>query len=131
MQKMIRVLSVVSLLFLGSLLPATAAQPSRTPIKIQVLESRLVSKVTDVKNEINYYGVLNIKAVIDGETYWLEEDSFVPGVIGHDPVLKPGEYDAAIVKDESKASYEVNRIYQLTLPDGKKVKFSVVGIVGK
>ena len=42
-------------------------------------------------------------------------------------LIRVGNYKAKILKDETPASYEYRRVYEIRFPDGKASSFEVVG----
>ena len=90
--------------------PADKAQPAT--VTVNVLESKFE------------HGMCVVKAVIDGQAYWLSGPLYAKN-----GPLKPGEYKATLIKDEHKVSYKIARTYEFLYPDGKKEKFMLIGIM--
>jgi hypothetical protein len=124
MQWLQKTLILGCLLCLPSFAPAIMAQSDVT-IQIQVLQSRLSPEASGFKGDVNIAEMLQIEAVIQGQTYWLQAG------IAKNGLLKPGEYPGKLVKDSGKPSYKLSQEWQLSYPDGKHENFKVVAIVGK
>ncbi len=119
-----KILAAACLLCLTIFVSAIFSQ-SDTTIQIQVLQSRLSPQATGLKGDVVSIGVLQIEAVIQGQTYWLEAG------IAKNGLLKPGKYPGKLIKDDGKLAYKINQEWQLTYPDGKHENFKVVAIVDK
>ena len=112
------------LLCLSPVVPAIQAQSDAT-VQIQGLQSRLSPQASGFKGDVNTAEMLQIEAIIQGQTYWLQAG------IAKNGLLKPGEYPGKLVKDNGKPPYKINQEWELTYPDGKHEKFKLVAIVGK
>jgi uncharacterized protein YcfL len=120
------------LVFAMSVAPFLAAQEKAAaagPVTVKVSESHLVNECsTDAKGS-SCSNKLQIKATINGRTYWLEsqgERKFLVTLKAY--LLEPGEYTAILADEEHKGSYKFNSVYELTYPDGKTEKFDVIGV---
>jgi hypothetical protein len=98
---------------------------SDATVQAQVLQSRLSPQASGVSGSVDTVDMLQIEAVIQGQTYWLQAGVAVNGL------LKPGEYPGKLVKDNGKPPYKINQEWELTYPDGKNEKFKLVAIVAK
>jgi hypothetical protein len=119
-----KISAAACLLCLTVFVSAILAQ-SDTPIQIQVLQSRLNAEAIGFKGDVETAEMLQIEAVIQGQTYWLEAGTAKNGL------LKPGKYSGKLIKDDGSLAYKVNQEWQLTYPDGKHENFKIVAIVGK
>jgi hypothetical protein len=119
-----KILAAACLLCLTIFVSAIFAQ-SDTTIQIQVLQSRLSAQAIGFKGDVGTAEMLQIEAVIQGQTYWLAAG------IAKNGLLKPGKYPGKLIKDDGKLAYKINQEWQLTYPDGKHENFKVIAIVGK
>jgi hypothetical protein len=62
-----------------------------------------------------------LSVVIDGQKLQLAVEADRNGL------LATGDYKAKLIKDEHKTSYESSKTYEILFPDGRKMKFDVVG----
>ena len=122
MKKLRTSLMLASLIYLPTITPAMLAQPNNATAQVQVLESRVNQESSGTQGSTYSNGMLQIKAVINGQTYWLEAGQAKNGL------LKPGEYPGQLVKDTGKGSYKLAQEWQLTYPDGKHEIFHIVWI---
>ena len=102
-----------------------AQAQSDAPVDVQVLQSSLSPQASGMKGNVDTAEMLQIKAVIQGQTYWLEAG------VAKNGLLKPGIYPGKLIKDRGKVPYKVNQEWQLNYPDGKHENFTIVGIVAK
>lgn len=49
------------------------------------------------------------------------------GAMSDGSLLTPGDYKAKLVEDKHKTAYESLQVYEFLFPDGKTVKFTVMG----
>lgn len=125
MKKLSKSLLLASLIYLLTITPAMQAQSNNATVQIKVLQSRLSQEASGMKGSVDTSGMLQIEAVIDGQTYWLESG------LARNGLLKPGEYPGKLVKDKGKVPYKVNQEWQLIYSDGKHENFNIVAIVAK
>jgi|BogFormECP03_OM2_1039629.scaffolds.fasta_scaffold60543_1 hypothetical protein len=64
---------------------------------------------------------LEVNAIIDGKKYILASEH------GYGGVLRPGDYNAKLVTDEHKNSYEFRQTYEFLFPDNKTQKYDLIG----
>lgn len=60
---------------------------------------------------------------MDGKNYELEADQGGPATM-----LALGDYKAKLVKEEHVTAYRSAQNYELLFPDGRTLKFNVVGV---
>ena len=109
-------ITVAVLLLLSAYLSAAPApNPADYTINVHVSASRIVHYMERL---FSYSEMLNV--VIDGKKYELE--SGFPNML-----LALGNYEARLVKDEHKGTYDSLQVYESLLPDQKTRKFTVVG----
>jgi hypothetical protein len=112
----------LSVLFCGLLAhPALAASPSDYPVKIHVVSSELKSECSSETkgSDCGLHQLLTV--TIDAKKYKLETTRVRP------LLLLPGDYHARVTKEKKKGSSEYFREYEVLYPDGKTMKYIVVG----
>jgi hypothetical protein len=96
-----------------------AAKPAPNPadytITVHVQSSRLARSQL-----LGGITVQQLTVSIDGKKYELEERGF------SNDVLRVGDYNAKIVKDQTQRAYEYQRTYEFLFPDGQIRQYSVV-----
>ena len=80
----------------------------------------VTSSHVEVSTSVDYQCV---DAMIDGKKYvlrggWMRKNF---------PLLALGDYKGKLVRDEHPTTYLSSRAYQLLLPDGKTMTFTVIG----
>jgi hypothetical protein len=100
---------ILMLLFGSLLVPLAGATSGSTdyPISVHVVSSQLLTTA------------LRLSVVIEGKKYCLEGPWY--------GVLSPGDYNAKLVKDEHKTSYDSNQTYEFLFPDNKTRRYNLVG----
>ena len=113
------------LLAILALVPALASaqKPTLSPadytVSVHVQASRLMDGCKG--SPAGCFPVQRLTVLIEGKKYELE--AYGPSL------LRLGDYKAKIVKDETKRSYEYERVYEFLFADGTTRKYSVVGEV--
>ncbi len=91
------------------------------PLKVHVASSDLRDECSSDQKGSSCSLFQFLAVTVDGKKYRLESTR------GQKAVLEPGDYQARITKDEHKGASEYEREYELRFPDGKTLKYRVVG----
>ena len=105
------------------LLPLSAsAQTQGYDVTVHVSESRIGTDCGVYHGGSSCKSVQQITALIGGEKYELESETFFPKGI-----VALGDYKAKLVEDQQKPTHEFTRAYELMFPDQSTRKFRVTG----
>ena len=115
-----RIPQPVALAILLSTLTAIGQVGSATSTA-RVIESKLVYPCFQTGVTISCNRELQVKAVIDGKTYWMAAKS------AKDGLLELGTYPVEPSRNEQNANHKYWRAYRLKYPNGTNEEFVVVG----
>ncbi len=109
--------------FLGIATRVSSAQneSATSDLVADVVETRLAHPCYQTGSSNSCIEVLDIKAVIDGRTFWLEASKAKHGL------LELGKYNVRLSKDEHPASSKFWRTYTFVYPGGGTEDFGVIG----
>lgn len=115
-------------LLLASAAAVSAEKPKPNPsdytMDVHVQSSRLVNSCTDVNGGSNLcYWFQSLNVTIGGKKYELFGNSMGKNIY----LLRPGDYKAKIVKEDTSRSYGYQRTYQLLLSGEQTADYLVVG----
>lgn len=102
---------------LAFLLPATAFAATPNPAEYAVVVHVTSSRTVETHDGISQ----DLTATIDGRRVELE------GAITHLDVLRTGDYNAKLIKQDEAHAYEYRWVYEFLFADGKTRSFAVVG----
>jgi hypothetical protein len=120
-ERSMRYLFITSLSALFCTFPLLGQAPQLT-FTAKVVESKLVFPCVQTGASVSCNRELQLKAVIDDKTYWLE------GKYTKDGLLKLGSYRAELSKDVHSANQRLQRSYRLKFTNGTSEEFTVVGL---
>ncbi len=93
--------------------------------KADVVETKVVHPCYQTGNSVSCLTALDIKAVIDGRTFWLEAAK--PKYDLKDGLLELGTYKVRLLDDEHPIDSKFKRSYTFIYPNGKTEDYFVIG----